>query len=327
MKNLHSATFVDEALAHNSETQVGADAEEIANAKSVNITTLGSTGHGKALVGITPTGGAMLNCAAKEGYVVAFNNTGTTKASAWVINEVEIQEVEENVVHSVTLGKNTEGEATAYSSLCLGYPVTFPAGVDACIVTAEPESNVLNLVSIGGNVIPANTPVILVSESTTSCDLTFTAPADAAATVDEQINLLGGTTYTTYLSCLNESNENVYNIYLLTKKNGIMAMRWAYENYYADGTQPSDLATDEPGYVKCLANKAYLKLNDSTASFTTEYFFSFFGTTEVDTVEGEENPLDGTIYDLQGRKIDEVTTAGFYIVNGEKVYVNPEMLK
>ena len=93
MKNLHSATFVDEALAHNSGTQVGADAEEIANAKSVNITTLGSTDDGKALVGITPTGGAMLNCAAKEGNVVAFNNTGTTKASAWVINEVGIKKL------------------------------------------------------------------------------------------------------------------------------------------------------------------------------------------------------------------------------------------
>ena len=327
MKNLHTATFVDEALAHDTNKQIGADAEAIADSKNISINTLGKSGDA-VVVGIVPDGGAMLNCAAKEGNVVAFNNTAVDKASAWVIEEVEIATVEENVKHTVKLGNNTEGDdKTAYSSLCLGYPVTFPAGVDACIVTAEPESNVLNLVSIGGNVIPANTPVILVSESTTSCDLTFTAPADAAATVDVQTNLLGGTTYTTYLSCLNENDENVYNIYLLTKKNGIMAMRWAYENYYADGTQPDDLATDEPGYVKCLANKAYLKLNDSTASLTTEYFFSFFGTTEVETVEGEENPLDGTIYDLQGRKIDEVTTAGFYIVNGEKVYVNPEMLK
>ncbi len=326
MKNLHSATYLDEALnsTDNNNVQVGADAEDIANAKKIAINTLGKSGDA-VVVGIVPNGGDMLNCAGKPGNVVAYDNTAVDKASAWVIEEVA-DEVVANVKHTVKFG-NSDDQTTAYSSLCLGYPVTFPAGVDACIVTAEPESNVLNLVSIGGNVIPANTPVILVSEGTTSCDLTFTAPADAAATVDAQTNLLGGTTYTTYLSCLNENNENVYNIYLLTKKNGIMAMRWAYENYYADGTQPGDLATDEPGYVKCLANKAYLKLNDSTASFTTEYFFSFFGTTEVDTVEGEENPLDGTIYDLQGRKIDEVTTAGFYIVNGEKVYVNPEMLK
>ena len=327
MKNLHTATFVDEALAHNTNRQIGADAEAIADSKNISINTLGKSGDA-VVVGIVPDGGAMLNCAAKEGYVLAFNNTAVDKASAWVIEEVA-DDVVANVKHTVKLGNNTVGDdqTTAYSSLCLGYPVTFPDDVDACIVTAEPESNVLNLVSIGGNVIPANTPVILVSEGTTSCDLTFTAPADAAATVDAQTNLLGGTTYTTYLSCLNENSENVYNIYLLTKKNGIMAMRWAYENYYADGTQPGDLATDEPGHVKCLANKAYLKLEDSTASLTTEYFFSFFGTTEVDTIEGEENPLDGTIYDLQGRKIDEVTTAGFYIVNGEKVYVNPEMLK
>ncbi len=339
MKNLHSATFVDEALAHNSETQVGADAEEIANAKSVNITTLGSTNDGKALVGITPTGGAMLNCAAKEGNVVAFDNTGTTKASAWVINEVEIKEVEENVVHSVTLGNNTVGDdlATAYSSLCLGYPVTLPADADivAYTVTTEPAlESVVTLTSVAGpgETIPANTPVILkgTTNNGTTCTLSFAVPTDAVATVDAATNLLGGTTYAKYLSCF-EGDGNVYNIYMLTRKNGLMAMRWVYENYQLndDGTysKVANANSNDGGYVLCPANKAYLKLGGVGASLSAEYFFSFFDTTDIDTVESEKNPLDGTIYDLQGRKIDEVTTAGFYIVNGEKVYVNPVMLK
>ena len=60
----------------------------------------------------------------------------------------------------------------------------------------------------------------------------------------------------------------------------------------------------------------------SAANLSDTYYFSLFsGTTDIDKIESEENPLDGTIYDLQGRKIDEVKTPGFYIVNGKKVLV------
>ena len=34
-----------------------------------------------------------------------------------------------------------------------------------------------------------------------------------------------------------------------------------------------------------------------------------------------EGVLSGTIFDLQGRKLESVTAPGFYIVNGKKVYV------
>ena len=286
-----------------------------------------------------PDGGAMLNCAAKEGYVLAFNNTAVDKASAWVIEEVEPTTLEENVKHTVTLGNNTVGDdlTTAYSSLCLGYPVTLPADADvvAYTITAEPDlESVVTLTSIAGpgETIPANTPVILkgTTNNSTTCTLSFAVPTDAVATVDAATNLLGGTTYAKYLSCF-EGDENVYNIYMLTRKNGLMAMRWVYENYQLndDGTysKVANANSNDGGYVLCPANKAYLKLGGVGASLSAEYFFSFFDTTDIDTVESEKNPLDGTIYDLQGRKIDEVTTAGFYIVNDEKVYVNPEMLK
>ena len=104
-------------------------------------------------------------------------------------------------------------------------------------------------------------------------------------------------------------------------------MRWIYENYDADRNYTG--SNDNGGYVKCAANKAYLKLGGATtSSLSTEYFFGFWGgTTDIEGIEGEENPLDGTIYDLQGRKIDEVKAPGFYIVNGKKMYVDSEMLK
>jgi hypothetical protein len=41
------------------------------------------------------------------------------------------------------------------------------------------------------------------------------------------------------------------------------------------------------------------------------------GAQEVKTENGEVK----TIYDLQGRKLTEITQPGFYIINGKKVYV------
>lgn len=260
-------------------------------------------------------------------------------ASAWVIEEVAIDDVVANVKHTVTLGKNTVGEATAYSSLCLGYPVTLPADsesdVMAYIATDVNEDNVIILEPVGGDgkTIPANTPVILKSDGgVTSVEASYSV--DVVATVDGADNLLQGSNYTTYIKCLADDGiNNVHNVYMLTRKNGVMAMRWMYENYqYVDGvySKHPNASSDEGGYVQCPANKAYLKFEETaTSNLSTEYYFGFFGgTTDIDKVNtGEENPLNGTVYDLQGRKIEEVTVPGFYIVNGKKMYIGSELLK
>lgn len=43
--------------------------------------------------------------------------------------------------------------------------------------------------------------------------------------------------------------------------------------------------------------------------------------TEIEEVEEEVNPVFEGIYDLQGRKLNEVTKTGIYIVNGKKVFI------
>jgi hypothetical protein len=44
---------------------------------------------------------------------------------------------------------------------------------------------------------------------------------------------------------------------------------------------------------------------------------------DIDEVEAEEevSPVFEGIYDLQGRKLDEITKTGIYIVNGKKVFI------
>ena len=43
--------------------------------------------------------------------------------------------------------------------------------------------------------------------------------------------------------------------------------------------------------------------------------------TDIDEVEEEMNPAFEGIYDLQGRKLDEITKTGIYIINGKKVFI------
>lgn len=271
-----------------------------------------------------------------EQKLIGWYSGGIDGGNPVFIEEISAADAEELISHSVTLAANTTGIETIkkYSTLCLGYPVTLPAESDvkAYIASGIDDNNVIELVPVAndGKTIPANTPVILKSDSGVS-SVTATFTADAVSSVDETTNLLGGSNYTTYVSCLNEQGENVSNVYMLTRKNGLIAMRWMYENYKLENgayTQVENTASDDGGYVKCPANKAYLKLDAATSNLSTEYYFGFFGgATDINEVNTEENLLDGTIFDLQGRKIEEVTVPGFYIVNGKKMYVDTDMLK
>lgn len=266
------------------------------------------------------------------GNVIVGYPGGLNSASAWTIEEVTVDDVVANIEHTITLAANTTGndQTTGYSTLNLGYPVTVPAGVKAYIVTNSAiVDNTIELYEYAseGATIPANFPVILRGSIEESAGRAFKFNNAAVAAVDNVDNLLGGSNYTTYESCLDENGDNVYNIYMLTRKSGIVAMRWVYENYRADKSNTG--SNDDGGYVKCPANKVYLKLGGATAqNLSTEYFFGIFsGTTDIDEVNTEENPLEGTIYDLQGRKIEEVVVPGFYIVNGKKMFINSELLK
>ena len=302
MKNLHTGTYLDEANAHNSNVQVGADAEAIEKAKSIAINTLGTTSGGAVVVGIVPTGGAMLNCTAKPGAVKAWDNTAVDKASAWVISEVE----------NLTTIKHTVTMNATFSSVMLGYNATVPAGVEAYNAEGV-ENGYVSLVEVAraGEVIPANTPVILYRTDDTKEKIFTYTENDATNIPDETV--LGGSLYQKYVKC--DDDKHYYKLMI---KSGEAKMYWMYKEFNAEGVSQGN--TNDGGHIKCSANKIYmaLPLQQQAASYSMRFVEP--ETTGVDEVKTENGEVK-TIYDLQGRKLTEITDPGFYIVNGKKVYV------
>ena len=77
-----------------------------------------------------------------------------------------------------------------------------------------------------------------------------------------------------------------------------------------------DLGDYYTGYTENYV-KVYLPKTDGMNA--PSYSFRFPGTTDIENVEVENEVK--AIYDLTGRKVDEITAPGIYIVNGKKTLV------
>ena len=239
----------------------------------------------------------------------------------WYIEEVE--NPEEKVYYNVpSLSSATKPDGRAYASLYLGFNAKVPTGVDAWIVNDINEIDQLQMVDMKG-IVPANEGVILTSASPMSNQKFYYSAA--APTVDTSENKLLGTAYTTLVEC-----GNIYNIYMLGKKNDRIAMYWAYENRDDSGNKVTDANgstnNNEGGYVQCNANKSYLMIEEENSqSAPAMLSFNFDGsTTDIDDINDADavvNENNSGVYDLQGRKLERVTEPGIYIVNGKKVFV------
>ena len=175
-----------------------------------------------------------------------------------------------------------------YATLYLGFNARIPSAVEAYTVTAV-NSGWVSLTQVTG-VLPANTGVII------------KAPAgeymffnEATATADVKGNLLEGTLYPKNIE------EEAY---VLGKVDGVVGL---YKAKMTDGAWLNN------------ANKAYLPA--SVASGAASYSFRFGeGTTGIDEIT--DNRVQSTvIYDLTGRRVENISAPGIYIVNGVKTLV------
>ncbi|MBR5478112.1 MAG: hypothetical protein IKV19_06695 [Bacteroidaceae bacterium] len=199
----------------------------------------------------------------------------------------------EYVDEDVTVKVSELGWATKY----FGESVHVPAGVNAYIITGVENGWITKSQIAEGEVIPANTGVLLEGAGEHSF----------AKTVSYDYTLAG--------NLLNGSVENTY----------VEGTAYVLANHSEAGigfykAELNKNATGGEGDTHFLNNagKAYLVLPaaSETAAF---YGLDWAGTTAVEDVVVENEVK--VIFDLTGRRVEAITTAGIYIVNGKKVLV------
>lgn len=179
-----------------------------------------------------------------------------------------------------------------YATLYLGYKAEIPTTVEAYIVK-ETKEGYAPLTLVEG-ILPKETGIILKGKGEHLFNIT-----NAAATANVNGNLLKGT-----LTDKDIQGE----AYVLGLVDGEVGLYKALMN----GTA-----------WKNNANKAYLPASAlGSASNIQFYGFRFDdeeGTTAIEKVEIKNEKEE--IYDLSGRRVNEITEKGIYIVNGKKVLV------
>ena len=186
----------------------------------------------------------------------------------------------------------TESVAEVWSSFYATFPAVIPEGIEAYIVTAV-NSSYVTLTQIH-DAIPANTGVILKGGS---IEANINNYYGGEITADVTANLLMG------------SNNNSYiteEAYVLSNVDGEYGF---YKALMTDGAWLNN------------ANKAYLPASKvpAGAAMSTSLRFDFDGTTGVEKVEIRNEKEE--IYDLTGRRVNKITKAGVYVVNGHKILV------
>ena len=202
-----------------------------------------------------------------------------------------------------------------WGTLYLPYAVEVPENLTAYYAkTVDKEKKVIDLYNVG-EVIPAYTAVVF-NRADDSATETFSFCQTAEnATITG--NLLAGRIMTSAVGGDGDNN----NYYLLMNASKGEAFYWVFKEFSADATIANGHAGTHNGkYIKCEANKAFLALPAGTTNAGALSFRYGEGTTEIDDVKGENGKVK-TIYDLQGRKLSEITEPGIYIVNGKKVLV------
>jgi hypothetical protein len=293
LKSLHTQSYVTAAP--------GGGQVVLGNEATAKLVTVDFLDNENGIVRLNVAGGYPLHAQDSGSKLVGYTG-GLGTASAWYVEEIE----------DVTTIKHTVTMSATFSSVMLGYNATVPAGVEAYNAEGV-EGGYVSLVKLAGEggVIPANTPVILYrTDGETSKTFTYT---EADAKNIPGTTVLGGSLYQKFVKC--DSDKDYYKLMI---KDGVAKMYWMYKEFNAEGVSKGD--SNDGGHIKCSANKIYMALPQREQAASYGMRFVTPGATDIDDVNGEDCMVK-TIYDLQGRKLDEIIEPGFHIVNGKKILV------
>jgi hypothetical protein len=199
-------------------------------------------------------------------------------------DDVSLYKVKFEVPHDdYVLNVPKAGWATLY----LDYAVTIPTTVK-CYVASGASGESVQLTEVTG-VLPANTAVIV---EATEGGYTFTV--SEAEAVENVTKIMTGSVENKYIA------EEAYVLGMVDGKVGL------YKAKMMGGVFLNN------------ANKAYLPATKVPSNAKALKFN--FDTTGVEGVKVETESKK-VIYDLSGRRVNEMTQPGIYIVNGKKVMV------
>lgn len=205
-------------------------------------------------------------------------------SSLFTFDEVEYANKPQlnNVGTSALITSDLHNKAMATFSA--PFATVVPEGVTAYYATDGNGYITLNALD-GGKAIPANTGVILVADNAGTIAM---SPAAGEEEADNSNNVLS--------SSAGAAKEIAAGCYVLSAKNGVA------------GFYPTTAGT-------IAMNKAYIEIAGEQSAIEIR----LPGTTGVEKVEiGNEK---SEIYDLTGRRVEEITEPGIYIVNGVKKLV------
>lgn len=200
-----------------------------------------------------------------------------------------------------------------YASFFAASECTVPEGVTAYYAKSEGvdlANEKIVLTEIENDIIPANTGVILYAPKADE----YTFKASRAEAAELEGNLLEGTP-----ASMNICMDSDQSAYVLSKQNSGIGL------YMAEMTAKNVDPVHGGGGKKYVflnnARKAYLPASALPTSASVQGFkFDDFTSTAIEgVVTGNEGAK--VIYDLSGRRLNNITNAGVYIINGKKILV------